>query len=256
MTPLTAADQAHEDREARIVSEAASGARGKREYVRSIFEQIAPSYDLLNHLLSLNIDRLWRRRAIASLAWQRHPAGTYLDLCAGTMDLSAALMRTSGFAGRVVAIDFAEPMLRAGLGKIPVGRTAPVVADALRLPLNDRSLAGALVAFGARNLADLDAGLREARRVLSPGARLVILEFTTPRSAIIRALYHSYFHRILPLIGGIISGHRTAYRYLPESVAHFPGAEQLADRMRSAGFREVTHRSLTLGVAAIHAGTR
>ena len=228
----------------------------KREYVRSVFEQIAPSYDLLNHLLSLNIDRRWRRLAIRALGWERSPAGTYLDLCAGTMDVSAALVRTSGFTGRVVAADFAEPMLRAGMGKSPRQTTAPVVADALRLPLRDSSVAGALVAFGARNLTDLDAGLREAHRVLSPGSRFVILEFSTPRSPVVRAAYHAYFHHLLPLVGGIVSGHRTAYQYLPRSVAHFPAETRLMDRMRGAGFKDVSYRSLTLGIAAIHVGTR
>jgi demethylmenaquinone methyltransferase / 2-methoxy-6-polyprenyl-1,4-benzoquinol methylase len=238
------------------VADAAAGGRHKREYVRSVFEKIAPSYDLLNHLLSLNVDRAWRRQAIAALHWERDPAGTYLDLCAGTMDVAAALARTAGFTGRVVAADFAEPMLRAGRGKAPPGTASPVVADALCLPLGDASVAGAVVAFGARNLAGLDAGLREVRRVLAPGGRFVVLEFTTPRSPLVRAVYHAYFHHLLPIIGGMISGHRTAYQYLPESVAHFPAEEELASRMRSAGFADVSWRSLTFGIAAIHAGRR
>lgn len=244
------------DSESSLVADAASGGRAKREYIRSVFEQIAPSYDLLNHLLSLNIDRRWRRHAIRALGWERDPTGVYLDLCAGTMDVSAALGRTNGFKGRLVAADFAEPMLRRGAGKIRREVAAPVVADALRLPLRDASVAGALVAFGARNLADLDAGLREAYRVLSPGSRFVVLEFTTPQSPIVRAAYHAYFHRILPFVGGIISGHRTAYAYLPQSVAHFPAELQLVARMRAAGFRGVSYRSLTLGIAAIHSGVR
>lgn len=238
------------------VADAAVGGAGKREYVRAVFERIAPSYDLLNHLLSLNIDRRWRRQAIATLGWERDPTGTYLDLCAGTMDVSAALARTYGFTGRVVAADFAEPMLRAGRGKTPRETAAPVVADALSLPLRDASVAGAIAAFGVRNLAGLDAGLREVRRVLVPGARFVILEFTTPRSRLVRAVYHTYFHHVLPLIGGIISGHRTAYEYLPRSVAHFPAEEELAARMRGAGFRDVSYRSLSFGIAAVHVGTR
>jgi demethylmenaquinone methyltransferase/2-methoxy-6-polyprenyl-1,4-benzoquinol methylase len=247
---------AADDASTRAVADAAAGGAGKREYVRTVFEQIAPSYDLLNHLLSFNIDRLWRRKAIAALGWERNPTGTYLDLCAGTMDVSAALVATNGFTGRVIAADFAEPMLRAGRGKTPSGTARPVVADALRLPLADASVAGAIVAFGARNLASLDAGLREVRRVLAPGARLVILEFTTPRSPVVRAAYHAYFHHLLPLIGGLISGHRTAYEYLPRSVAHFPAEEALGEQMRSAGLRDVTFRTLTFGVAAIHVGTR
>ncbi len=165
-------------------------------------------------------------------------------------------MRTDGFTGRVLAADFAEAMLRAGRSKVPSSVATPVVADAQNLPLPDTSVAGALVAFGARNLADLDAGLREVHRVLMTGGRLVILEFTTPHSAVVRAAYHAYFHHLLPLIGGLISGHHTAYAYLPQSVAHFPDDRALAERMRGAGFSNVSHRSLSLGIAAIHVGTR
>lgn len=228
----------------------------KRDYVRGVFEQIAPSYDLLNHLLSFNVDRRWRRRAIAALGWEREPTGCYLDLCAGTMDVAATLVRTDGFTGRVVAVDFAEPMLRAGRDKAPRGTVRPVIADALRLPLADAAISGAIVAFGARNLADLDAGLCEIHRVLKSGARLVVLEFATPPAPLVRALYHAYFRRILPVVGGAISGHRTAYRYLPESVAHFPAEDELAARMRAAGFAAVSWSSLTMGIAALHVGER
>jgi demethylmenaquinone methyltransferase / 2-methoxy-6-polyprenyl-1,4-benzoquinol methylase len=232
------------------------GSDAKRVYVRRIFSQIAPRYDLLNHLLSFNIDRAWRRRAIATLGWERAPSATYIDLCAGTLDVAVELSGQTGFRGHVVGADFAEPMLRAGLGKVSRATVAPVVADALELPLRDDSAAGATVAFGIRNVADLDAALREVHRVLEPNARFVILEFTTPRSAIVRALYHLYFHQILPRIGAAISGHATAYRYLPRSVAHFPAEEELAARMRAAGFADVRWQSLTFGVAAIHSGTK
>jgi demethylmenaquinone methyltransferase/2-methoxy-6-polyprenyl-1,4-benzoquinol methylase len=241
---------------ARDVAAAAVRGEGKRDYVRSVFDEIAPSYDLLNHLLSLNVDRRWRRKAIAELQWQREPAGTYLDLCAGTMDVGAALARIDGFSGRVVAADFSEQMLRAGDGKAPAGVVVPLVSDALRLPFADRSFSGAIVAFGARNLASLDAGLAEARRVLDEGARFVILELTTPRSPIARAAYHAYFHHVLPFIGGTISGHRTAYGYLPRSVASFPPGEELAARLRAVGFTGVRWRPLTFGIAAIHVASR
>jgi demethylmenaquinone methyltransferase / 2-methoxy-6-polyprenyl-1,4-benzoquinol methylase len=235
---------------------AAAGGDEKRAYVQRIFSQIAPRYDLLNHLLSFNIDRAWRRKAIASLGWERAPDGTYVDLCAGTLDVSAELAKRSGFRGRVVGADFAEPMLRAGVGKSPASIVSPVVADALDLPLPDNSASGAIVAFGIRNVADLDRGLREVRRVLSPGSRFVILEFTTPRSAVVRFGYHLYFHHVLPFIGGVISGHGTAYKYLPRSVANFPIEEKLAERLRAAGFLDVQWRTLTLGIAAIHVGTK
>jgi demethylmenaquinone methyltransferase/2-methoxy-6-polyprenyl-1,4-benzoquinol methylase len=239
--------------EARV---AAEGGATKRAYVRRMFSQIAPRYDLLNHLLSFNIDKAWRRTALGSLGWERSPSGTYLDLCAGTLDVAAALARRPGFSGRVIGADFAEPMLRAGVGKSPARTVSPVVADALDLPLGNDSLDGAIVAFGIRNVADLDAGLAEVARVLRSGARFVVLEFTTPRSAVVRAGYHAYFHHILPLLGGLISGHRTAYAYLPRSVANFPIEEEFATRIRGAGFADVQWRTLTLGVAAIHVATK
>src|SRR3984957_1899922 len=169
-----------------VAEDAASG-EDKRQYVQRIFSEIAPRYDLLNHLLSLNIDRLWRRRAIAALDWGWRPAGTYLDLCAGTLDVAAQLSRQPGFAGTVIGADFAEPMLRAGDGKAPRTTVTPVAADALQLPLADTSMRGAIVAFGIRNVSDLDAGLAETYRVLAPGARFVILEFAPRRLAVVRA---------------------------------------------------------------------
>ena len=240
----------------RRARDAASGRGDKRRYVQAMFADIAPRYDLLNHLLSFNVDRRWRRKAIAALDWRREPGGLYLDLCAGTLDVAAELARQRGFSGRVVAADFAEPMLRAGRDKVAGRAVHPVTADALALPLADASCAGALVAFGARNLADLGAGLREVARVLAPGGRYVILEFTTPRVGVVRAGYHLYFHHLLPRIGGLISGNRGAYRYLPESVAHFPSAPELGERMREAGFADVHWTVLTFGIAAIHVGTK
>lgn len=248
-TPAAAGDDA-------VAERAASGGDEKRGYVQSIFSEIAPRYDLLNHLLSFNIDKRWRRRALQRLGWEHAPAGTYLDVCAGTLDVGATLVATHGFTGVVVGADFAEPMLRAGAGKAPPTRLAPVTADALQLPLPDASMDGAIVAFGIRNVADLDAGLREVRRVLRPGARFVILEFTTPRSRVIRAGYHLYFHRVLPFIGGVISGHRTAYAYLPKSVANFPEEGALARRMSDAGYHDVGFETLTFGIAAVHVGTK
>ena len=244
-----------EDDEA-VAASAAAGGANKAEYVREAFSQIAPRYDLLNHLLSFNMDRGWRRDAIAELDFTRKPAGLYLDLCAGTLDVSAALSATRGFSGSVVSVDFAEPMLRAGKSKIEGHRIASVAGDALALPIRDNSMSGAIVAFGIRNVADLDRGLREVHRVLEPGARFVILEFSTPRSPLINMGYQLYFRHVLPGIGGLISGHRSAYKYLPRSVANFPIMEELARRMRSAGFSDVRWRSITLGIAAIHVGRR
>lgn len=236
--------------------DAAAGGRAKRAYVRRIFSEIAPSYDLLNHLLSMNIDRGWRARAIEALAWKRRPGGTFLDVCAGTLDVSAELARRPGFTGAVVAADFAEPMLRRGEAKTRGLPVRAVVADALQLPLATGAADGAIVAFGARNFDSLDTGLREIARVLAPGARLVILDFGTPPSALVRHGYHMYFHKVLPFVGRLVSGHRTAYRYLPASVANFPAAPELARMLRAAGFERVEFRTLTLGIAAVHWGER
>ena len=231
-----------------------SGGEAKRSYVRSLFTAIAPRYDFLNHLLSLNVDRAWRRAAVARLGWEARPDGVYLDLCAGTLDLAATLARAPGFRGRVVGADFVVPMLARGARKAP--RAAPVAADALELPFPDGRFDGAMVGFGVRNLADLDHGLREARRVLRPGSRFVVLEFTTPRFAPLRALYLFYFRRVLPAIGRAVSKHREAYTYLPESVAAFPSPEALAERLVATGFRDVGYELRTGGICAIHYGTR
>lgn len=224
--------------------------------MRHIFSEIAPRYDLLNHLLSANIDRGWRRKAIAELDWERERGGTFLDLCAGTLDVAAQLVDTGGFAGRVLAADFAEPMLRAGERKRSGRAIHPVVADALQLPVADGTLDGAIVGFGVRNLADLDAGLREVHRALAPGARFVILELSRPSSALVRSGYHLYFHRLLPFVGRLVSGHRSAYSYLPDSVAHFPTGDALAERLRGAGFATVRWRPVTFGIAAIHTAVK
>lgn len=234
--------------------EAASGdeASTKRAYVRRMFSEIAPRYDLLNHLLSLNIDRAWRAEAIGALEWGRFPQGVFLDLCAGTLDVAVKLAAQQGFRGLVVASDFAVPMLQTAQSKARGRPIASVAADALMLPLIKESIDGSIVAFGARNLANLDAGLAEVLRVLRPGGRFVILEFSTPHNPIVRGLYRTYFHYVLPVIGRLVSGHRTAYRYLPTSVASFPSERELAERLTRAGFVNVRWRSLTFGIAAIH----
>lgn len=226
----------------------------KRRYVRGMFTDIAPRYDLLNHLLSLNVDKRWREAAVDALDWERRADGRYLDLCAGTLDLAAALARRPGFRGHVIGADFVKPMLEQGRGKAT--RVSPVNADALALPLADGSCDGATVGFGVRNLADLDAGLAEASRVLRPGARFVILELSTPPRQPLRGLYLFYFRHLLPAIGRLVSKHTSAYSYLPQSVLAFPEPEQLAEMMRLHGFRDVSYRLMLGGICAIHAGTR
>ena len=231
-----------------------SGGAEKRSYVRAMFTQIAPRYDLLNHVLSLNLDRRWRRQAVVQLDWERAPAGRYLDLCAGTLDLAATLASRPGFTGQVVGADFVLPML--GLGRGKSDRVRPVNADALDLPFSAASFDGATVGFGVRNLADLDRGLAEAARVIKPGGRFVILEFNTPSWQPMRGAYFLYFRKVLPLIGRLVSRHSDAYTYLPESVLTFPEPAQLAARMEAQGFSGVRWQLLLGGICAIHVGTR
>ncbi|HEY1204348.1 MAG: class I SAM-dependent methyltransferase [Bryobacteraceae bacterium] len=225
------------------------GAAGEEEaarWVRGMFGRVARRYDFLNHLLSFNLDRRWRARTVRELrAALERPGARVLDLCCGTGDL----LVTRGGLG----IDFCHPMLLAARGKRP--GAALVEADALALPLADRSFDVAATAFGFRNLANYEKALREIERVLKPGGVAAILEFSQPPSALFAALYRFYSRRILPAVGGALSGERGAYEYLPESVRKFPSADRLADMMREAGFVEVRFERLTGGIVALHLGT-
>lgn len=224
--------------------------------VRRMFGDIAPRYDLLNHLLTLNIDRRWRRLAVDWLLQDGPAHGRYLDACAGTLDLAVEVAARDGFRGTVVASDFALPMLERGR---PKGDGLPIAiscGDALRLPHPDGAFQGAIVGFGVRNFADLDAGLAELTRVLDPGGRLVILELSLPAWGPVRRLYELYFTRLLPWLGRRISGHSAAYSYLPASVRDFPGPAALAERMERVGLVDVRWRRLLGGIAAVHAGRR
>lgn len=231
-------------------------AETKATEVRRMFGAIAPRYDLLNHLLSLNRDRAWRRRAVDRLLEGAPPDGVFLDACAGTFDLSVELADRRGFSGQVLGFDFAYPMLDAGRGKLPGRAIAPACADALSLPLPDASVDGAMVAFGVRNLASLEAGLAEFARVVRPGGRLVVLEFMTPQWQPFRGLYLFYFRRVLPLVGRMVSKHGSAYSYLPESVLQFPEPPALAGMMEAAGFQGVRWDVMTGGIVAAHFGVR
>jgi demethylmenaquinone methyltransferase/2-methoxy-6-polyprenyl-1,4-benzoquinol methylase len=234
------------------------GARNEQEaarWVRQMFARVAPRYDLANHLLSFNIDRYWRahtvKRVAAVLA---RPQARVLDLCCGTGDLLLALERRS--TAIAMGSDFCHPMLVAAQEKIAQRRARAVTfeADALRLPLCDGSLDLLTVAFGFRNLANYDAGLAEILRVLKPGGTAAILEFSQPPNPAFAALYNFYSRRVLPWIGGAVSGSRDAYAYLPESVRKFPNAQELAASMRAAGFAAVDFEYLTAGIVALHIG--
>ena len=232
---------------------AGTGATG--EQVRAMFGRIAPRYDFLNHLLSLNIDRYWRLRTVRRLALLLcRPDARVLDLCCGSGDLMLALEVRRG-AG-VLASDFCHPMLLEARRKMVKkhSRSALFESDALRLPLAGESLDLVTIAFGFRNLIDYRAGLAEMLRVLRPGGLAAILEFSTPPNGAFRRLYEFYSRRLLPRIGGAISGSPEAYEYLPESVRRFPDAEDLAEAMRGAGFQEVEFQRMTLGAVALHLG--
>jgi len=231
-----------------------SGGPEKRAYVRSIFSAIAPTYDRLNRIISFRLDQRWRRRAVARLGWERQPEGIYLDLCAGTLDFGATLAQRPGFNGRVVGADFVPQMLQYGRHKSP--RLLPVTSDALELPFPDRSFDGVMIGWGLRNLIDLDEGLREIARVLRPGSRVVALDMALPQNPGLRWVYQFYFMRVLPWIGRVISKHRTAYQWLPESTRVFPQPVELARRIQHQGFEAVDFELLMGGVCAMYVGTR
>ncbi|HEY5088254.1 MAG TPA: ubiquinone/menaquinone biosynthesis methyltransferase [Gemmatimonadaceae bacterium] len=235
---------------------AAAGAAVKRGYVKQMFSDIAPHYDSVNRIISFRLDQWWRRKAIRELNIAHDPSATYLDLCAGTLDIASQIAARKDFRGSVVAADFAEPMLRAGLGKVSRQVVRPVTADALDLPFADGFAAGAIVVFGIRNVVDLNAALREVYRILRSDARFVVLEFGATQSPLVGWIYRLYFNHLCPLIGNAVARHHSAYNYLPKSVAHFPHETDLAQRMRDAGFDVVRWRSYTFGVVAIHVGEK
>lgn len=221
-----------------------------------MFAGIARRYDLLNHLLSANIDRRWRR-LVAEKLRPALVAGTHtLDVACGTGDLALTLSETG--ATRVTGIDFCRPMLELATHKAErFKREIPFVeGDALRLPFAAESFDVATIAFGLRNLASVEGGLSELLRVLRPGGRVAILEFSHSVVPGFHALFQFYFTRVLPRIGGLVSGSRGAYEYLPDSVSRFPDQKRLAQLMRDVGFERVEYQNLTGGIAALHLGAR
>ena len=220
-----------------------------------MFGEIAPRYDFLNHLLSFSIDREWRKALLKSMepVLQR-PDARALDLCCGTGDVLLDLRRAT--TGLVIGADFCHPMLITASQKAKRrGFHAPLIeADALQLPLAGDSLDAIAIAFGFRNLANYNSGLRELYRVLKPGGMLAILEFSHPPGLFMRTAYGFYSNMILPAVGALVSGSRDAYTYLPESVRKFPPATELCGMMSGEGFRETKFQLLTGGVAALHTG--
>ncbi|MFI5059674.1 MAG: bifunctional demethylmenaquinone methyltransferase/2-methoxy-6-polyprenyl-1,4-benzoquinol methylase UbiE [Candidatus Acidiferrales bacterium] len=238
---------------------------GASRSVREMFTKIAPRYDLLNHLLSLQFDRLWRARVTRLLRpILARPEAKVLDLCCGTGDLALSLARAG--KARVIGADFAHPMLIRANEKSAVARASSnstqmhavgfLEADALGLPFADASFDLITTAFGFRNLVDYEAGLREIRRVLKPRGTLAILEFTEPPDNPFGNAYRWYFRKILPRIGAFVSGDRDAYTYLPASVSRFFAPQELASLMKSAGYSEVDFCIWTLGAVALHTAVR
>ncbi len=220
--------------------------------VRRMFTEIAPRYDLLNHLLSFNIDRLWWARTARTFTHiLRRPDARVLDLCCGTGDMAFALHRSGAGKSSVVGADFSHAMLTRASRKSNGTPLRWVEADALCLPFPDRHFDLVTSAFGFRNLANYDAGIREIFRVLRPGGEAGILDFGEPGGAF-GHLYRLYFRHVLPKIGTVISGVRGPYDYLPASVNRFPAPEEMLDRLRAAGFQEVSWTPYTLGIAGLY----
>jgi demethylmenaquinone methyltransferase/2-methoxy-6-polyprenyl-1,4-benzoquinol methylase len=228
---------------------------GKGAYVREMFAAIAPRYDRANKLLTAGVDEAWRRRAVSELAAPR--GGRVADLCCGTGDLGFHLLKRDP-AMQVVGVDFTVPMLDGARSRAkredPQARAEFVEGDVTRLQFPDASFDGATMGFSMRNVVDVVGTLKEARRILRPGARFVNLDVTKPANPLVRRMFGLYFYGLVPLIGGLVGGSKTAYRYLPNSLTNFPDADGLAERFRTAGFRDVRTIRLGFGAIAIHVG--
>lgn len=226
----------------------------KAARVRKMFDRIAPTYELVNRVASVGRDRFWREEMVRLAAVR--PGDVLLDVACGTGDVARTFAGVAVRPARIVGLDFSLPMLALAAGR-PVERGSFVRGDALHLPLVDESVSLVTCAFGIRNFQDLGAGLEEMYRVLRPGGRAVILEFTIPESRLLRRLYLLYFQRLLPLLAGIISRDRSgAYRYLPRSVVSFAGRDDICARLAAAGFTSVTAYPLSWGIVAVYAGLK
>jgi demethylmenaquinone methyltransferase/2-methoxy-6-polyprenyl-1,4-benzoquinol methylase len=222
--------------------------------VAAMFDAIAARYDLLNHLLSAGLDRRWRRRAIRSLRLTGRER--VVDVCTGTGDVALAALDARPGASRVIGIDFSAEMLRLGGEKMRARgegeRILLARGDATKLPLPSASMDAATVAFGIRNVEQPERGLAEMYRVLRPGGRLAVLEFAIPASRLVRGVYLPYFRHVLPRIGGLVSGHGSAYTYLPASVGSFIVPETMLDFLRACGFRQPSATPLSWGIVVLY----
>lgn len=229
----------------------------KKTFVRNKFSSISKKYDLINSLVSFKIDAYWRWVTTREL--KKFPSGAVLDLCAGTLPLSLELTRQA--PERVVmSIDFCEDMLRAGVQTLPndkrKARITPICGDGEELPAKDNSFWGCTVAFGVRNLSQTEKGLAEMHRVLKPGGKLLILEFSRPTNPIVKPLYFFYLNKVLPTVAGLVSGDKEAYEYLASSIAKFYEPEVLIAMMRKVGFKEAYGRKLTFGIVTVYIGVK
>ncbi len=226
----------------------------KAAYVREMFDAIAPRYDLLNSVLSAGIHHSWRHFATRCAALV--PGDSALDVCTGTGDWAAALKQAVGPQGRVVGVDFSLPMLRHGDRRFGENDVARAQGDAARLPFASGTFDAATVAFGIRNVAEIERAFAEMARVVRPGGRVVCLEFSQPHPGPMRALYEMHSRWVLPNVGGVLSGRREAYYYIPASVARFQSRTELAALMRSAGLADVRWVDLTFGIVCVHVGIK
>ena len=221
-----------------------------------MFSEIAPTYDRLNHLLSGNIDKQWRKFTVKQVREiLARPSATVLDLCCGTGDLTIELAKAAPHA-HIIGCDFCFPMLALAPAKTAPVKPLFIEGDALDLPFADHSFDLVTNAFGLRNLESVERGLKEIFRVLKPGGQVAILEFSHPVVPLLDHVFGYYFSKILPRIGALVSGSKHAYTYLPNSVSYFPNQKHLAEIMESIGLREVRYHNLLAGIAALHIGTR
>lgn len=229
----------------------------KKEGIRRLFDNIAPSYDRLNHLLSLNIDRRWRKKAVREIADEQR-AMRVLDVACGTADFTIEIAQKLHPGSEMIGIDISEGMLTIGKEKVKRANVAARLTegDCEALPFDEATFDRIAVGFGVRNFDRLGLALSEMHRVMVPGGKIVILELSIPSNAFIRACYKLYFLKLLPIIGGMISGHRGAYEYLPASVLRFPAPQKFVQMMQAAGFEEVRHVALTFGICRMYVGCK